>query len=81
MIGRTKDEQFILRAYEEASKIGDVQATLDRYEIGRLAGLAPKAVDTICNLLAQANFIKKIGKIDFRLTPNGETLALRLLSE
>jgi predicted transcriptional regulator len=68
---RTKDETFMLRLYEEASKQPDIEDPLDRYQIGQLAGLNQKAVDTICNLLAQANFIKKHGKVDISITPHG----------
>jgi predicted transcriptional regulator len=68
---RTKDETFMLRLYEEALKQGDIEDPLDRYQIGVLAGLQIKAVDTICNLLAQANFIKKHGKIEISITPHG----------
>ncbi len=68
---RTKDESFMLRLYEEASKQPDIEDPLDRYEIGRLIGLQQKAVDTICNLLAQANFIKKRGIVEISITPHG----------
>ena len=68
---KTKDEMFMLRLYEEASKQEDVEEPLDRYVIGTLAGLQPKAVDTICNLLAQANFIKKHGQAEISITPHG----------
>jgi len=68
---RTKDETFMLRLYEEASKHSDIEDPIDRYYIGTLSGLHPKAVDTICNLLAQANFIKKQGKIEISITSNG----------
>ena len=68
---RTKDETFMLRLYEEASKQEDIENPLDRYAIGVLAGLQPKAVDAICNLLAQANFIKKQGKVEISITPHG----------
>lgn len=81
MKGRTRDEMFILRAYEVAMQQEDLEAVLDKYEIGRLAGLTAKGVDAIFNLLAQANFVKKLGPVDFKLTKNGENLALRLLSE
>lgn len=81
MTSRTKDELFILRAYETAMQKGDIHTVLNRYEIGQLSGISAKGVDAICNLLGQANFIKKQGKIDFFLTKNGEELALRLLSE
>ena len=78
---RTKDERFVLSLYEEASKSGDVHVHLDRYYVGKLAGLQPKAVNTICNLLLQANFIKKGKNDDIFLTKNGEDLALRIMSE
>lgn len=68
---RTKDETFMLRLHDEASKLPDIEDPVDRYHIGTLAGLHPKAVDTICNLLAQANFIKKQGKIEISITPHG----------
>jgi hypothetical protein len=68
---KTKDEMFMLRLYEEASKQADIEDPVDRYVVGTLAGLQPKAVDTICNLLAQANFIKKHGKIEISITPHG----------
>jgi hypothetical protein len=75
---RTKDETFMLRLYDEASKLPSIEDPLDRYQIGQLAGLQQKAVDTICNLLAQANFIKKHGKIDISITPHGMKLVENL---
>lgn len=68
---RTKDETFMLRLYEEALKQEDIEDPLDRYAIGVLASLQPKAVDAICNLLAQANFIKKHDKTTISITPHG----------
>lgn len=70
----TKDEKFILRLFEEASKKADLEEPIDRYYIGKLVSLHPKAVDTICNLLAQANFIKKHGKVEISITPHGVKL-------
>ena len=78
---RTKDERFILKMYEVASKTGDIEFVVNRYEIGRSIGMQEKGVDTICVLLGQANFIKKAGKEEIFLTPQGEQLALRLLDE
>lgn len=75
---KTKDELFMLRLYAEASKQADVEDPIDRYYIGTLVGLHPKAVDTICNLLAQANFIKKHGKVEISLTPHGMKLVENL---
>ena len=76
---RTKDEAFMIRLYQEASKQSDIEDPLDRYQIGTLVGLQSKAVDTICNLLAQANFIKKQGKIEVSITPHGIKLVETLL--
>ena len=75
---RTKDETFMLRLYEQASKQADLEDPLDRYEIGKLASLHPIAVDTICNLLAQANFIKKRSKTEISITPHGVKLVKSL---
>lgn len=81
MSGRTKDEMFILRAYEEVERLDDKDAILNRYHIGKLAGITEKGVDAITNLLSRANFIKKIGDEEMILTSNGVNLALRLLDE
>lgn len=78
---KTQDERFILCAYETAMKTGDPQAPLNRYDIGRAVSINPKAVDAICKLLVQANFIKKISDTEIYLTKNGESLALRLLED
>lgn len=79
---KTKDEMFMLCLYEEASKRADIENPVNRYEIGVLTGLLPTAVDTICNLLAKANFIKKHGKIEISLTLHGiglvENIRLKL---
>lgn len=79
--GRTKDEAFIVKAYETALAAGDIETVLDLYEIGKQAGITAKGVNAITTLLAQANFIKKEGDTGFYLTPNGEELALRVLEQ
>jgi len=68
---KTKDELFMLKLHEEASKQADIEDPVDRYMIGTMVGLQTKAVDTICTLLAQANFIKKHGKAEISITPHG----------
>ena len=72
---KTKDEMFVLKLNELALKEGGAEAlfeaSFDRYTIGTLIGIHATAVDTICNLLAQANFIKKRGKIEVSITPQG----------
>lgn len=79
--GRTKDEYFVLCTYEQAQKKGDILAEINRYDVGRDCGLNIKAVDTICTLLAKANFIKKVGEINIHLTEHGAKLAERLQME
>lgn len=73
-MARTKDEMFMLRLHEEALKQQNLEDPLDRYVIGRLAGLHDKGIDTICNTLAQTNFIKKRGDNLISITPNGVRL-------
>lgn len=80
-MSKTKDENFVLWLYRTASEAGDVELPLNKYTIGEKAGIHPKAVNAITKLLVQANFIKKVGEDDVRLTPHGEQLALRLLGE
>lgn len=77
----TKDEIFVVNLYETARASGDVENSFDKYSIGEKAKINPKAVDAICKLLVQANFIKKKGEKDIYLTPHGEKLALTLLDE
>jgi hypothetical protein len=77
----TTDEKFILSAYQTAKGLGDLSVHLNRYEVGKLAGINPKGCDAICKLLIQANFIRKASEDEIYLTDNGERLALRLLEE
>lgn len=79
--GKTKDELFILRVYELSLQADDPEIHLNRYDVGKSIGLAPKGVDTICVLLMQANFLKKAGPVDVYITPQGQALAQLLLSE
>lgn len=78
---RTPDERYILSLYEAANNAGDLETPFNRYEVGKMAHLNPKAVNAICKLLVQANFIIKSGEVDIVMTRNGEQLALRLLGE
>jgi len=73
----TKDELFLLKLYEMAVSRGGPTEEVDRYAIGRAIGQNDKGIDTIVNLLAQANFVKKAEGSFLYLTPNG----LRLVEE
>ncbi|MBA3722132.1 MAG: hypothetical protein H0W88_07005 [Parachlamydiaceae bacterium] len=70
----TKDENFMIKLYEETLKQKDQEEPLDRYAIGQMVGLKKLAVDTICTLLGQANFIKKHGDTGITITHQGVRL-------
>lgn len=73
--GRTKDESFMLVLYDLASKTGQLDTSFDRYEVGALAAMQKKAIDTICKQLLRTNFIR-VGEEDHLvyLTPHGVRL-------
>lgn len=75
----TKDEHYVLALYELAKASGNLEQEFDRYDVGTKANINPKAVNAICKLLIQANFIKKRGEQEVFLTGHGEQLALRLI--
>lgn len=77
----TKDERFVISLYETAKASGDVEGSVNKYAAGQQVHLHERAVDAICKLLVQANFIKKDGEQDIYLTPNGVALAERLIKE
>jgi predicted transcriptional regulator len=78
---RTKDENYMLSLYEEAEKTGELTAAIDRYHVGKAANISEKAVDAICKLLVQANFVKKAAENEVYLTPHGIKLVERLRLE
>lgn len=80
MKARTKEEKFLIAVHEAALAKGDVEAEVDRFDIGQKIGLHTRGIDTICNVLAQANFIKKRGPILIIITPNGRRLFENLTS-
>ncbi|MGE5196358.1 MAG: hypothetical protein ACM3JI_03400 [Anaerolineae bacterium] len=79
--GMTKDELFMLKLYELASKRGSPHEEVDRYFIGRAIGQNDKGIDTIVRHLAQANFIKKGEEAAVYLTEHGLQLVLHLSSK
>lgn len=76
----TKDELFLLKLHEMALAYGDPMHDVDRYAVGRAIGQNDKGINTIVNLLAQANFIKKTEGNLLHLTPHGLKL-VELLKE
>lgn len=77
--GRTKDEMFLIKLYECASKLGNPQEPVDRYEIGRAIGQNDRGTYVISRDLAQANFVKKGEGESVYLTDNGLRLVESLL--
>jgi hypothetical protein len=67
----TKEEKFIIALHDAALAKGDIEEPINRYHLSDIVGLHAKGIDTICNRMAQANFIKKEGDVMIRLTSNG----------
>lgn len=80
-MAKTKEERFLIKLYEASCRAGDFDTPIDRYEVGQMANLHDKSVDTISNQLLQMNFIKKNGPTEIYLTPLGEGLVRQLLNE
>ncbi len=78
---KTKDEAFLLKLCEMANRLGSPWAEVDRYAIGQAIGQNDKGIDTIVNLLAQTNFIKKGEERAVYLTQHGLNLVTQLLEE
>lgn len=74
----TKDTKFVLALYDMAKESGDVYASLNRYVVGDSIALHPRAVNAICKLLVQANFIKKEDEEWIFLTDHGVALVQNL---
>lgn len=82
-MGHTKDEHFVIELYRATQEKGEEEepSCFNRYDIGNRSGLNPKAVDAICKLLIQANFIRKSSEDEVYLTDHGKGLAIRLVEE
>lgn len=77
MKARTKEEKLLVALYEAALQKGDPDAEVDRFLVGQKIGLHPRGINTICNELAQSNFIRKRGETGAIVTAQG----LRLINE
>lgn len=75
----TKDERFLIKLYEEAKASGSPYNCKDQLAIGSAIGLSEKVVVPMVNLLAQANFVKKVGERGISLTTRGEDLVKSIL--
>jgi hypothetical protein len=79
--GTTKDELFLLKLHELASKHGDPKEAIDRFAIGRAIGINDKGANIIARDLAQANFVRKGEGDAVFLTDHGLWLVQALLDE
>ncbi len=77
----TKDESFLLKLYELATKLGDVKTPIDRFAIGRAIGQNDRGANVIARDLAAANFVKKGEEDAVGLTDHGLRLVEALLKE
>jgi Mn-dependent DtxR family transcriptional regulator len=69
--GRTPDEKFLIKAYQEALAQGDPCLPINFQNVARSLGQKETAIKNIVKHLAQANFVKKISDTTLSLTPSG----------
>lgn len=75
---KSKEELFVLKLYEAACKVGDPQALIDRYIIGRQVGAHTKGADHTVQLLVKNGFLKRSEESLVYLTERGVALARSL---
>ncbi len=75
-IGHTPDERFLIKLCEIATQKGDPFQPVATKHVAQAIGQKETAVKNIVKLLAQANFIKKVGDTAVRLTPHGQSFVL-----
>ena len=78
-MARTKEEKLLLKIFEVAKMQANFDLPINVYEIGRSLGQREKSLKTTIQILAQANFIKKIDDENVIITENGKNLAQSLL--
>jgi len=77
--GLTPDERFLIKLYEIASAKGDLYRPVQTSLVAKAICYKETAVKNIVNMLAQTNFIKKIGDTSVSLTPHGYNFVLNEL--
>jgi hypothetical protein len=77
----TKDELFLLKLHEMATQLGDFEAEVDRFVVGRSIGQNDKGVSAIVRHLAQANFVKNGSGDAIYLTLHGLKLVEQIAKE
>ncbi len=69
--GHTPDERFLIKLCELSNKKGDPFQVIESIKVAKEIGYKETAVKNIINMLAQTNFIQKVGDNAVRLTKNG----------
>jgi Mn-dependent DtxR family transcriptional regulator len=77
--GLTPDERFLLKLYELSNKKGDPFQKVSCKLVAQGISQTETSVKNIVKLLAQANFIKKIGDTEVCLTQQGYQFVLNEL--
>jgi Mn-dependent DtxR family transcriptional regulator len=71
---KTPDERFLIELHRIVQVDGD--GPVEWLRVATLIGQTERSVRNIVKLLAQANFIKKVGDTEVRLTPHGSNFVL-----
>ncbi len=79
--GLTPDERFLLKLYELSNAKGGPFHKIASNRIAKEISQTETSVKNIVKLLAQANFIKKIGDTEVCLTEQGHRFVLNELCE
>jgi len=69
--GRTPDEKFLIKLYQEALAKGDPCLPIEFPNVARSLGLRETAIKNIIKHLAQCNFLKKVNDTTLFLTDLG----------
>ncbi|MBJ7449274.1 MAG: hypothetical protein JHC93_02820 [Parachlamydiales bacterium] len=80
-LGRTKEESFMIKLAELTHYLDDGPTPIEFVRIGQAVGISEKSAKNAVNMLAQTNFVKKIGTNAVTLTPQGERLVAFLLKQ
>lgn len=70
----TKEERYLIKAYDLAKELGDPEEEVDRYYVGKKLGFHDKAVDNIVKTLKRPNFIRQGEDSNIYLTAQGLAL-------
>lgn len=79
MSSYTKEERFLIELYRKTIDLKNKEKTFDSFVLGKILGMSQRLIKTTIQILAQANFIKKLDNTKILLTEHGEKLVKSLL--